>query len=71
MPGISGRQLAAELRRRYHQIPIVWISGHTREAELQAGRVGSDEPFLNKPVPPEVLLETVKAMIAGLSKARS
>jgi CheY-like chemotaxis protein len=71
MPGMSGRQLAIELNRKYRKIPIVWMSGHTREAELQKGEIGKDEPFLHKPMAPETLLETVAGVIAGLAKQRS
>ena len=71
MPGMSGRQLAAELRRKYHNIPIIWMSGHTREAEVQRGQIGVDEPFLHKPVPLELLLGTVGTVIKGLSTSRS
>ena len=63
MPGMSGRQLAAELSRRYHGIPVIWMSGHTREAELQKGQVGANEPFLHKPIPPDLLLETVSTVM--------
>jgi two-component system cell cycle sensor histidine kinase/response regulator CckA len=63
MPGMSGRQLSSELSRRYHEIPIVWMSGHTREAEVQKGQIGIDEPFLHKPLPPELLLDTVAQVI--------
>jgi two-component system cell cycle sensor histidine kinase/response regulator CckA len=59
MPGMSGRHLAAELSRRYRRIPIVWMSGHTREAEIQKGDISKDEPFLQKPISPEALLETI------------
>jgi PAS domain S-box-containing protein len=59
MPGMSGRGLAGELSRRYGHIPIVWMSGHTRETELQKGEIGMDEPFLQKPISPDVLLESV------------
>ena len=71
MPGMSGRQLAAELSRRYHQIPIVWMSGHSREAELQKGHVTTDEPFLHKPVPAELLLDTLAKAMKRLTEARS
>jgi CheY-like chemotaxis protein len=71
MPGMSGRQLAIELNRKYRKIPIVWMSGHTREAELHKGEIGKDEPFLHKPMAPETLLETVAGVIAGLAKQRS
>jgi len=63
MPGMGGRQLAAELSRKYRQIPIVWMSGHAREAELQRGELSRDEPFLQKPVSADTLLETVAQVI--------
>jgi two-component system, cell cycle sensor histidine kinase and response regulator CckA len=59
MPGMSGRGLAAALSRRYRDIPIVWMSGHTRETELQKGEIGKNEPFLQKPISTDVLLETI------------
>ena len=59
MPGMAGRALAAELSRRYRDIPIVWMSGHTRETELQKGEIGQDEPFLQKPITADVLLGTI------------
>lgn len=71
MPGMGGRQLATELHRRYRKIPVVWMSGHTRETELQKGEIGKDEPYLHKPVTPEALLEMVSGVIAGLTKQRS
>jgi two-component system, cell cycle sensor histidine kinase and response regulator CckA len=63
MPGMGGRQLAAELSRKYRRIPIVWMSGHAREAELQRGELSRDEPFLQKPVSADTLLETVAQVI--------
>jgi PAS domain S-box-containing protein len=71
MPGLSGRQFAAELSRRYHQIPIVWMSGHTLEAELQKGQVTPDEPFLHKPIAPELLLDTLAKAMKRLTETRS
>jgi PAS domain S-box-containing protein len=71
MPGMSGRQFAAELSRRYHQIPIVWMSGHTREAELQKGQVTPDEPFLHKPIAPDLLLDTLAKAMKRLTETRS
>ena len=63
MPGMGGRQLAAELSRKYRLIPIVWMSGHARESELQRGELSRDEPFLQKPVTADMLLETVAQVI--------
>jgi two-component system, cell cycle sensor histidine kinase and response regulator CckA len=63
MPGMGGRQLAAELSRKYRRIPIVWMSGHARESEQQRGELSRDEPFLQKPVTADMLLETVAQVI--------
>ena len=63
MPGMSGRQLVSELSRRYRSIPIIWMSGHAHETEVQKGEVGKDEPFLHKPVDPEHLLDTVDRVL--------
>jgi CheY-like chemotaxis protein len=63
MPGMGGRQLAAELSRKYQRIPIVWISGNARESEVQRGELSRDEPFLQKPVTADMLLETVAQVI--------
>ena len=71
MPGMGGRQLAAELSRRYRQIPIVWMSGHARESEQQRGELSQDEPFLQKPVSADVLLETVAQVIDKNTTVRS
>jgi CheY-like chemotaxis protein len=70
MPGMSGRQLAAELARKYQDLPIIWMSGHTREAELQKGEIGKDEPFLHKPVAPELLLQTIATVIGKARRSR-
>jgi CheY-like chemotaxis protein len=71
MPGMGGRQLAAELSRKYRRIPIVWMSGHAREAELQRGELSPNEPFLQKPVSADTLLETVAQVIERNSTVRS
>ncbi len=71
MPGMGGRQLAGELIRRYRGIPIIWMSGHAREAELQKGELARDEPFLHKPVAPDVLLQTVGQTIDRNATVRS
>jgi two-component system, cell cycle sensor histidine kinase and response regulator CckA len=59
MPGIGGRVLAQELEQRYPRLPVIWISGHPREVEVPHELPGQERPFLMKPVPPAVLLDTV------------
>ena len=71
MPGMGGRQLVAELSRKYRRIPIVWMSGHAREAEQQRGEISRDEPFLQKPVSADALLETVTQVLEKNTTVRS
>ena len=59
MPVMSGPELAAEIGRRYSGMPLIWISGHPREAGLPTGGLADGRPFLQKPISPEVLLQTV------------
>jgi hypothetical protein len=35
------------------------MSGYPRETVIGRGRLGEDQPFIQKPVPPALLLETV------------
>lgn len=59
MPQMTGLELAQELRRRGHAIPIVMISGHGNiPATVQAMRLGAID-FLEKPVRRDALLPRV------------
>ncbi len=72
MPGIGGRELVGELTRRNPRLAVVWISGHPRDVEFPDLRP-TDQPFLQKPIPPELLLATVREAVesrAGLPRAQ-
>ncbi|HEU4829102.1 MAG TPA: response regulator [Gemmatimonadales bacterium] len=62
MPGMGGRELAEMLRKRWPDIPILFMSGYTNEEIIHRGLLGPDEPFLQKPFPPAALA----AALAGL-----
>ena len=67
----SGLDLQDELRRRKVRIPIIVITGHgnvpTSVRALKAGAVD----FLQKPVPPKLLLERVNAALDNDRQARA
>ena len=63
MPGVGGVQLARELALRYPDLPLVWMSGHPREKEFPREMPGKYQTFLMKPVPPDVLLDTVSRVL--------
>lgn len=63
MPGLGGLQLARELAQRYPDLSLVWMSGHPREKEFPREMPGKYQIFLMKPVPVDVLLDTVARVL--------
>ncbi|MBV9126993.1 MAG: response regulator [Verrucomicrobia bacterium] len=61
MPGgMSGRVLAAELRRWKPELPVILTSGYTGEMVGCAASLGSKDAFLQKPYPMEKLLDMIR-----------
>ena len=61
MPGMSGRELTAELIRRHPDLPVLWMSGHPRDVGLRAAE--ADQPFLQKPIAADSLLAAVRTAL--------
>jgi two-component system, cell cycle sensor histidine kinase and response regulator CckA len=59
MPVMSGPELERELRRRGIDVPIVFLSGYTREAAFEHSTEGRTPTFLQKPVPAARLVSAV------------
>lgn len=60
MPGMSGLELLAEIRKAAPAVPVILITGHGDiPAAVAATRDGAFD-FLEKPAPREVLIATVK-----------
>ena len=58
--GVNGRELASRLRQRNPNIPVIFTSGYSpdiagKELTLEAG-----QNFIQKPAPPNDLLETIR-----------
>jgi DNA-binding NtrC family response regulator len=49
MPKMWGHELGNRMRTVLPDLPIVYISGHSREQMLNRGVLTGDEPFLEKP----------------------
>ncbi len=65
MPDCSGIELASVIRQKedYVRIPIVFLTSETdQDCRILAMRTGADD-FLQKPVPPELLLSSVQSRI--------
>jgi len=67
----NGLDLQDELARRGAMLPIIILTGHgTVPASVRALKAGAMD-FLQKPVPPKLLLERVRAAIESDRKARA
>ena len=72
MPGLSGFEVLGELRRYYStRIPVVLLSGLDGEARFAEGRRKGAASYLAKPCPPEILLDTVRRLLASPGPAAS
>lgn len=59
MPGMSGIELQAEMKRREIDLPIIILTGDSAVKTLKMGAVD----FLQKPVTPELLFESVEEAV--------
>jgi FixJ family two-component response regulator len=70
MPGTSGLQLQAELKRRGLDQPVIFLTGHGDvTASVQAMKGGAMD-FLQKPAPPDILIASVRAALAREQETR-
>lgn len=67
----SGLDLQDDLRRRKAKLPVIVLTGHgTVPASVRAMKAGAVD-FLQKPAPPKLLLERIRAAIDGDQQARA
>jgi two-component system, cell cycle sensor histidine kinase and response regulator CckA len=65
MPGVSGRNLAEELRARRPTVPIVFMSGYTEDEVVKRGVRNGEVDFIQKPFAPNVLCEKIRQVLDG------
>jgi PAS domain S-box-containing protein len=64
MPVLGGRDLGARLAAEHPDVPVVWMSGYPRDRAFGDGQLPGTQPFLQKPIPPDVLVKTVQDVVA-------
>jgi two-component system response regulator FixJ len=65
LPGMSGLELQAELRRRRLTPPVIVITAHGDDASARAALLAGAVDFLEKPIDNDELLAAVRAAAAG------
>lgn len=58
--GMQGNRLAEELRSTWPGLPVLYMSGYTRNAIVHAGRLDEGVNFLEKPFTPGTLMRAVR-----------
>ena len=64
MPGMSGTQLAAELRRARPDLPVLFMSGYTSGPAPGGQELPADAPLLHKPFQSDQLLTALHQLLA-------
>lgn len=62
MPGMNGDQLAARVRERWSELPVLFVSGEPANSRLATALPGRTA-FLGKPFLPTELLSVVQAVL--------
>lgn len=63
MAGMTGRELHAALRQNSRHVPVIFLSGCSTVTSAVAEVKSGAADFLEKPVPPSVLIEAVRRAI--------
>jgi PAS domain S-box-containing protein len=63
MPGMSGTQLAAELRRDRPLLPVLFMSGYTSGPAPGGQEMPADAPLIHKPFQGDQLLQAVHQLL--------
>jgi hypothetical protein len=63
MPGMSGTQLAAELRRSRPGLPVLFMSGYTSGPAPGGQELPPDAPLLHKPFQNDQLLQAMRQLL--------
>jgi hypothetical protein len=65
MPGMSGRELATQLRGMLPHLRVLFMSGYSSDVVAEQGLLSSDESLITKPFSPTALAARVRALLDG------
>jgi CheY-like chemotaxis protein len=67
MPGMDGRELGRRLAQSQPTLPILYISAYDVNDIFRRGSPRTSAPFLQKPFPPETLINSVEQLLRSRS----
>ena len=67
MPVLGGRELAAELRRAEHALPILFLSGTEESFDIMLKADGQRNWWLAKPFQPDELVAMVREILKAIN----
>ena len=63
MPGLSGPELAERVLASSPSMPVLFMSGYPRDSSAGHCKIGSDDPYLQKPFSPGALTTAVRELL--------
>jgi len=63
MPGMGGKQLAAEIQERWPGVPILFTSGYTGTDAVRRGLLDEGTDFMQKPLEPETVAKRIRQIL--------
>jgi len=70
MPEMGGRELARQLREQWPSLPILFLSGYAEGGAGSEGSMGGEFPYLEKPITPDVLVESIRVALGSAATDR-
>jgi PAS domain S-box-containing protein len=68
MPGLSGGELAAQLRKRWPGIKVLFMSGYADDAVTHHGVLEQSAAFIQKPFSPDQLAHKVREILVSTDR---
>lgn len=65
MPGIAGTELAEQLKNKYPDLRVLYMSGYTEDKVVRLGLFSSPDDFIQKPFTPTQLNRSVRQLLQG------
>lgn len=63
MPGVNGRQLAADMVKKHPTLKVLYVTGNADALFKPGPLLGPNEAFLEKPVSQEGLREAINLLL--------